>query len=135
MLSKCYSYIVLCATVILSSCCLPPMLDFAGRGCPDNCLYLDTKSMTIVYDCRKEKIDGIRVFIDGPGKQHYACDERLEEPVLEHVLSLSKDSMRNKTISIWVSITNTHWREHSVITVRPGNLDKTKTIKARYFSH
>ena len=130
-------HIILIVTLLLSSCCLPPMLDFAGRGCPDNCIFLDTESMTVVYNCNKEKISGIRIFFndgDPNERRNLACDEYIDQPVHEHGLSFTRDFMRNKSVDIWVSITNTHWREHSVISITPRNIDN-KRIKARYFSH
>lgn len=71
---------------------------------------------------------------DRKNHSYFAGDEYIDEPVYGHTLSISKDSLQNRTVDIYVSLTNTHWREYSVITVTPKNVDK-KRIKARYFSH
>lgn len=106
MRSKYIVHIIWVAAIVFSSCCLPPLLDVTGRGCPQNCLYLDVESMTVVNECGREKISAIRVFVnnnDRKNRSHFACDEYIDEPVDEHVLSIPNDSLQNRTADIYVS--------------------------------
>ena len=114
------------------------MFDISGRGAKIDCLFLDTGTFDIMYECGEKKIESLIIYENKDAKELFGkviYREKFNAPGKRFGLPFHPDSMMNKFIRVEMHLTDSHHRESYYIDIKPGDLGSGKKICSRYFSH
>jgi hypothetical protein len=89
--------------------------------------------MKIKYECRKnELIKSITIIDDGKNKNDtFHFEIKFSQGVSEYTLPFSRTLLADKSISILLGITNSHFREGYSIYLKPVDFLKNKKVYCR----
>jgi hypothetical protein len=90
--------------------------------------------MKLIYNCRsQQKIASLTIIDDSESSwKPIYFKEKPEPAVREYLFPISTDSLRNKTIRILISITESHWREGYTIYVKPEDFSNKGKVYCSY---